>query len=435
MANINDDVEAEMNYESDGEEADFSAGPAAERVEGAVASFSDAGFRDFHLKPELIQAIKQCGFEHPSEVQQQCIPQAILGTDVICQAKSGMGKTAVFVLSVLQQLKPEDNGKVTCVVMCHTRELAYQIEKEFERFSQFFDPKPGCAVFFGGIPVSENIETLKNLPQIVVGTPGRMMDLVERGHLPLDNVKFLVVDECDKVLDKDVRSEERGRDPFSMRRKVQDIYMKCPRSKQVLMFTATLNEETKRTCKRFMNQPLEVFVDNDAKLKLRGLKQYYVRLTEEQKPQRLLDILDNMDFNQVVIFVSSVQRTRKLCEVLEQENFPVIAIHSRMPQEQRTSNYLEFKEFRKRVLVATDLFGRGMDIEHVNIVINFDMTSDTDSYLHRVARAGRFDTKGLAITFISKEDDVKILEDTQKRFDVAIQELPDSLDKSEYMEG
>eukprot|EP00056_Hartaetosiga_gracilis_P018663 m.11440 g.11440 ORF g.11440 m.11440 type:complete len:434 (-) comp6921_c0_seq1:564-1865(-) len=428
-------VEDNISYQSDDEDLEDDKVLEEETVEGTYAGLSSTGFRDFHLKPELLKAVKQCGFEHPSKVQQECIPQAILGTDVICQAKSGMGKTAVFVLSILHQLSPADNGKVTCVVICHTRELAYQIKKEVDRFSQFFDPSPGCEVFFGGVPFSQNADILRNnCPQIVVGTPGRLTHLMEERELNLGNVKFLVVDECDKVLDKDDRSVEKGGDGLDMRRKVQGIHMKCPKNKQVLMFTATLSAETKKVCKKFMNAPLEVCVDSDSKLKLRGLKQYHVRLTEDEKPRRLLAILDSLHFNQVVIFVSTQQRTRKLCEVLEQEQFPVTSIHGGMRQDERIKRYTEFKENKKRVLVSTDLFGRGMDIEHVNIVINFDMTRDTDSYLHRVARAGRFDTKGLAITFISSDEDASLLNETQKRFDVGIDALPDTIDKSEYME-
>eukprot|EP00043_Microstomoeca_roanoka_P008389 m.80792 g.80792 ORF g.80792 m.80792 type:complete len:439 (+) comp14222_c0_seq4:457-1773(+) len=433
MAEVVED-EVLTGYDEDVEQttvADLEADKPKD-VKGSYSGLHSAGFKDFSLKPELLRAIRDCGFEHPSEVQQECIPQALIGTDVICQAKSGMGKTAVFVISVLDQIKPVE-GEVSCIVLCHARELADQIHKEFMRFSAHMSPQIRCEVFFGGIKLSTDIEKLRNPPHIVVGTPGRLYHLMEEGHLKLGGVKFFIIDECDKVLKPDARAVEKGSDGLDMRRKVQSLHMKCPRNKQVMMFTATLDAETRALCRRFMHNPMEVCVDDDAKLKLRSLKQYYVKLTEEQKTRKLLDLLDSLEFNQVIIFLSSQARVRVLAKLLEQENFPVKAIHGGMRQESRIENYQEFKSFKARILVATDVFGRGMDIERVNIVINYDMPEDTDTYLHRVARAGRFGTKGLAVTFVSTPEEAEILNKTQGRFDVDIAEMPETLDKSEYM--
>lgn len=176
-----------------------STGPR-QNAKGYV-SIHSSGFKDFLLKPELLRAIMDCGFEHPSEVQHECIPQAILGMDVICQAKSGMGKTAVFVLATLQQLEPVD-GQVSVIVMCHTRELAFQISKEYERFCKYMTAVK-VSVFFGGTGIQKDVETLKkNCPHIVVGTPGRILALARAGNLNLKNVKHFVLDECDKMLEQ-----------------------------------------------------------------------------------------------------------------------------------------------------------------------------------------------------------------------------------------
>lgn len=177
---------------------------------------------------------------------------------------------------------------------------------------------------------------------------------------------------------------------------------------------------------------MEVYVDDDAKLTLHGLQQYYVKLKENEKNRKLFDLLDNLEFNQVVIFVKSVQRCVALNSLLSEQAFPSTAIHRQMAQEERLSRYQQFKDFEKRILVATDLFGRGIDIERVNIVFNYDMPESSDTYLHRVARAGRFGTKGLAITFVSDETDAKTLNGVQDRFDVTIPELPDKLDVGTY---
>jgi ATP-dependent RNA helicase UAP56/SUB2 len=395
----------------------------ADVKKGSYVGIHATTFKDLLLKPELMKAIVDCAFEHPSEVQQQCIPQAILGNDVLCQAKSGMGKTAVFVISTLQQLDVEDKKKndVLVLVLCHTRELAFQIKKEYDRFSKYL-PLVKTEVFFGGQLKDDNVAVLKkNPPHILVGTPGRILQLVKEGHLDLKQVKHFILDECDNVLEK-----------LDMRKDVQDIFRATPHSKQVMMFTATLSKEIRPVCKKFMHNPLEIFIDDEKKLTLHGLQQHYVKLQENEKNRKLTDLLDALEFNQVVIFVKSVPRARELNKLLVDCNFPSICIHSGMKQEERIARYNAFKNFEKRIMVATDIFGRGIDVERVNIVINYDMPANSDSYLHRVGRAGRFGTKGLAITFATN-DDAKMLEEVQNRFEVDITPLPDEIDVATYM--
>jgi len=406
------------------EEATAVAGEEKKKdVKGSYVSIHSSGFRDFLLKPELLRAIVDCGFEHPSQVQNECIPQAVLGMDVLCQAKSGMGKTAVFVLATCQQIEPVD-GNVSVIVMCHTRELAFQISKEYERFTKYMD-NIKVAVFFGGMPIEKDKKVLKDdTPHIVVGTPGRILGLVRAKALNLKNIKHFVLDECDKMLDA-----------LDMRRDVQDIFRQTPHEKQCMMFSATLSKEIRPVCKKFMQDPMEVFIDDEAKLTLHGLQQHYVKIKENEKNRKLFDLLDALEFNQVVIFVKSVQRCIALATLLKEQNFPAVDIHRAMNQEERLQRYQLFKNFQRRILVATNLFGRGMDIERVNIVFNYDMPEDSDTYLHRVARAGRFGTKGLAISFVADEDDAKISNQVQERFEVKITELPEEIDISTYIEG
>jgi len=280
-------------------------------------------------------------------------------------------------------------------------------------------------VFFGGLPIEKDAQVLKNnCPHIVVGTPGRILALVKQKKLSLKTVKQFILDECDRMLEA-----------LDMRRDVQEIFRNTPHEKQVMMFSATLSKDIRPVCKKFMQDPMEVYVDDEAKLTLHGLQQHYVKLKENEKNKKLFDLLDALEFNQVLIFVKSVQRCMALANLLTDQNFPAIAIHRGMTQEDRLARYQQFKDFQKRILVATNLFGRGMDIERVNIVFNYDMPEDTDTYLHRVARAGRFGTKGLAITFVSEEGDAKILNEVQNRFDVNITQLPDEIDLSTYIEG
>ncbi|KAE8131550.1 P-loop containing nucleoside triphosphate hydrolase protein [Aspergillus pseudotamarii] len=419
---------------------------------GSYVGIHSTGFRDFLLKGELLRAITDCGFEHPSEanygetgfanhpvlwieyksnipfrltiVQQVCIPTAILNVDVLCQAKSGLGKTAVFVLTTLHQLEPVP-GECSVLVMCHTRELAYQIKNEYARFSKYL-PDVKTAVFYGGTPIQKDVEVLSNkesYPNIVVGTPGRLNALVREKKLSLRNVKAFVLDECDKMLDQ-----------IDMRRDVQEIFRATPADKQVMMFSATLSQEIRPVCKKFMRNPLEVYVDDDTKLTLHGLQQYYIKLSEAEKNRKLNELLDSLEFNQVIIFVKSTLRANELDKLLRECNFPSIAVHSGVSQEERIKRYKEFKEFNKRICVATDVFGRGIDIERINLAINYDLPADADSYLHRVGRAGRFGTKGLSISFVSNEEDEKVLKDIEKRFEVALPEYPEGgVDSSTYM--
>merc|ERR1712037_229676 len=213
-------------------------------------------------------------------------------------------------------------------------------------------------------------------PHVIVGTPGRILQLVREKDLPTKSIKHFILDECDKMLEQ-----------LDMRKDVQEIFKGTPHEKQVMMFSATLSTDMRSVCKKFMQDPMEIYVD-DSKLTLHGLQE---------------------------------------C------NFPSVAIHASMKQEERIKMYQNFKDFKHRILVSTDIWGRGIDIERVNIVVNYDMPDSSDTYLHRVGRAGRFGTKGLAITFASTEDDGKILEDVQSRFEVSITQLPDTIEVSTYM--
>jgi len=429
-------------YDSDGgEELGYKEANGKKDKDSHASRFTTS-FQDFLLKPELLRAIQDCGFEHPSEVQQECLPQAILGTDVLCQAKSGMGKTAVFVLAVLQQLDTSNTDtNPKALILCHTRELAFQIAAEFIRFTKYMkDVK--VAVFYGGVPLAEHEKLLADHPQIVIGTPGRILELANlhqankkpnvKGKpktkspnvtLNLKHIGVFVLDECDKML---------GR--IDMRKDVQKIFMQTPVTKQVMMFSATIGTELRPVCKKFMYNPLDIFV-SDGEVTLHGLTQYYLKVKEAEKTKRLVDLLDALEFNQVIIFVSSPPRATELNKILNECNFPSESLHSRMKPQQRTEVYKKIKEFKTRVVVATNLAARGVDMEKTNVVINYDFPESSDTYLHRVGRAGRFGTKGLCISFVATdaEKDTTLLAEVQKRFEVEIPELPEEIDSSIYM--
>jgi ATP-dependent RNA helicase UAP56/SUB2 len=412
-----EDDEVLPDYESSSEHEDANGD---NKVVPSTNAVHESGFADFLLKNELLKAIADAGFEHPSAVQHECIPAAILGTDLLCQAKSGMGKTAVFVLSTLHLIEKDAKG-IVAVIITHTRELAYQILEEFNRFTKYL-PHIKAKVVYGGVPIVQDKKELQEPPQILIGTPGRLLHLAESSTINLSTVKFFILDECDQMLEE-----------LDMRSDVQKIFKFTPHIKQVMMFSATLSEDVRAVCKKFMHNPREIYINDKAKLTLDGLQQFYVNLTENQKNRKLVNLLDSLEFNQVVIFVSSVQRAQALNKLLESEKFPSICTHSGMKQDQRIDQYKNFKKFGSRILVTTNMYGRGVDFERVNVVFNYDMPDTEVTYLHRVGRAGRFGTKGIAISFVSSDADKEVMEKVRKQFVVKLPELPDELDCSTYM--
>ncbi|XP_046455490.1 ATP-dependent RNA helicase WM6-like isoform X6 [Daphnia pulex] len=362
--------------------------PSKEEVKGI--SIHSSRFQDIEFKPEILRAIVDCGFEHLSEVQRECLPQAVLGMDVLCRAKSS---------------------------------TAIQIYNAYECLSKHMTTIIKVGVFVGGVNIRKDEEALKtNCPHIVVGTPGRLTTLLRTKRLNLCTLKHFVLDECDKML----------QDTY-MLRDVQEIFSNTPREKQVMIFSATLNKEIRPVCQKFMQDPTEVDVDDiESKLTLRGVQQHYVKLKDDEKNGKLFELLGVLEFNQVVIFVRSIARCMALCESLGEQNLPAIAIHFSMTEAERLSRYQQFNDSKERILVATHWVGRGMAIERVNIVFNYDMPENSDRYLDRVAYAGRFGTQGLGITIVTDEKDVKVLNDVQERFDVSITPLSHEIDLSSH---
>ncbi len=218
-----------------------------------------------------------------------------------------------------------------------------------------------------------------------------------------------------------------------MRADVQRIFKKTPCNKQVMMFTATLPDDTKTVCKKFMRKPVEIIVKEENKEHLEKLQQFYVKLKEDEKNKKLFDVLDAVQFNQVIIFVNSIPRCEALSDILTKNCFPSIAIHADLPQEERIRKFDTFKEFKSRIMVATELYGRGVDFLKVNTVINYDMSIDAEAYVHRVGRAGRFGTKGITITFLASDEDQKVFDDLLKKYpNIRADVLPDVIDKSIY---
>ena len=282
------------------------------------------------------------------------------------------------------------------------------------------------AIYCGEPKIAQADKLRADSPHVVVGTPGRVKDLVKSDMLDLSKVQHFVVDECDELLG--------GK--LDTRKDVQEIFKATPRDKQVMFFSHYLSQQTRLVCKKFTQDPFEMYIEgyDGSSLTLHGLQQFYIKLDEKEKNRKLKDLLDALEFNKAVIFVKSAGRCKALDKLLQECNFPSICIHSQMKMPERLERFTAFKNFDKRIMVATDLFGRGIDIEKVNIVINYDMPTVADQYLHRVGRAGRFGTRGLAISFTTDDPvDAEVMGAVQSRFEVKVEELPDSIDTSTYM--
>jgi ATP-dependent RNA helicase UAP56/SUB2 len=412
-------------YDSDSDKEEEATTGKPQQTAGHISTTA-ASFRDFLLKPEILRAINDCAFEHPSKVQEEAIPDGLAGNDIVAQAKSGMGKTAVFVVVTLERITAEDG--LQCVVIVHTRELAYQVAKEFERFKAYLE---GITVhsIYGGVAMPAQQKQLKDdPPHVIVACPGRLKVLIQQKAVSLNNLKIFVIDEVDKVLEK-----------ADMRQDVQEIFYKTPKAKQTMCFSATLPPEIRGTVMKFVRNPKEIFIDMD-KLTLHGLSQFYIKLEENQKTRKLTDLMDILEFNQVVIFVRDKKRCHSLNKILQESKFPSIELHSDMQAEDRIATYNKFKKFEARIMVTTDLGARGLDIERVNIVFNYDFPIEADTYMHRVGRAGRFGNKGMAVSFVSttadpagKVNDEEVFEKVQSRFAVKIEPLPEEIDLTSYM--
>lgn len=364
-------------------------------------------FKDFLLRDELLQSIHDVQFEHPSIVQQLTIPKAIMGVDILCQAKSGTGKTAVFVLSTLQQFifVPKETS---ILVIAHSKELVKQIEAEYRRFCKHM-PDVTVRSFTGKTDLLSDIKALESaMPTVFVGTIGRTLDLVDRKIAVFRHLKHFVVDEADEILLR-----------LKTRYNLQRILYRTPLAKQTMLFSATMGVEVKEDCLKFLRNPHVVNVDEN-KLTLHGLEQFYKHIDEAQKCSYLVSLLDRINFTQVVIFVEDKDRADHLSNFLEIEKFPSMKIHSGIESKTRDENFNLFREGKARILVTTNLMARGIDVADVNVVVNFDMPDSADTYLHRVGRAGRFETKGMAVSFIESEKDKEVLKDIQARFEVDV---------------
>ncbi|MBT6724873.1 MAG: DEAD/DEAH box helicase [Planctomycetaceae bacterium] len=374
---------------------------------------SEVGFADMDLTDEMTKALERAGYELPSPVQAGVIPPALDGLDVMGQAQTGTGKTAAFAIPILEQLAPrEEISNVQALVLVPTRELAVQVRNEFEKLAYFMDIK--TAAIYGGHSIKKQIEELKRGVQVVVGTPGRVLDHIRRKTLDLRETWCVTLDEADRMLDIGFRPD--------IERILSSISRK---DRQTLLLSATVPPSIERLATRYMQEPTVLDFSKDA-VSGDSIEQYYFSVDKAKKNELLQRLIKRDEPEQAIVFCRTRRGTDKLAKRLK-ETFPNVGcIHGDMNQSVRDRVMKKFREERLKVLVATDVVGRGIDVSTISHIINFDTPEDCDDYVHRIGRTGRMGKEGVAYTFVS-EDDGELL----TRIEVRINQLLEQV----YMEG
>ena len=366
-------------------------------------------WEDINCDIQLIRGIYSYGFEKPSPIQQKAILPLINKKDIIAQAQSGTGKTGCFTIGSLA-LIDYNLDETQIIIMAPTRELAEQIKKVVDNISQFL-VNFSSELLIGGTSSEDNIRNLKNNPKIIIGCPGRINDMLLRKHLLTDNIKTIIIDEADEMFSSGFKEQ------------IYNIFQKLPNTVQVALFSATLPNEIHKLTNRFMRKPEEILVKNE-QLTLEGIQQYFVNLNDDNdKFETLKDIFSNISVSQCIIYCNSINRVNDLYDSMVNEKFPVCKIHSNMQKDERSESYKSFIRGDYRVLISSNITARGIDIQQVSTVVNFDVPNDIHTYLHRIGRSGRFGRKGLGINFITKRD-VKKLKEIEEFYCTTILELP-----------
>lgn len=369
----------------------------------AVTSFEQMG-----LKEELLRGMFAYGFRKPSAIQQRFIVPVMQGRDVLAQAASGTGKTSSFCVSLLQKI---DNKirETQALVLSPTRELALQTEQACLAIGNLMGVSAHACI--GGKSLAEDVRRLDAGVQIVSGTPGRVFDMIKRRHLRTENINILVLDEADEMLSKGFREQ------------IHDIYRHLSGQTQILLVSATLPADVLEMTTKFMTDPVKILVKRD-ELTVEEIRQFFIAVEKEEwKFDTLCDLYDQLTIAHAVIFCNTRKKVEWLAAKMTHQNFSVSFMHGDMPQAERDNVMRTFREGTSRVLITTDLWARGIDVQQVSLVINYDIPLSREQYLHRIGRSGRFGRKGLAINLVKKEE-LKVLKDIEQYYATQILEMP-----------
>lgn len=369
-------------------------------------------FEDLKLDDRLLRGVYELGFENPSIIQQQAISPIIDGKDIIAQAQSGTGKTATFSIALIQKII---KGGTKVIVLCPTRELAKQTSKVIEDLGHYTGIKIHLCI--GGTSVRDDVKILTRGVDVVIGTPGRIYDMLNRVEV-IRKSTLLIIDEADEMLS------------VGFKEQIHSIFKMLSENIQVALFSATLPPEIVEITKKFMRDPECIYIKR-GELTLEGIKQFYIFVEKEEwKFKTLCDLYESLSINKAIIFCNTCRKVEWLTKKLLENNFTVSHIHGDMEQDKRTDIINKFKNGTDRILITTDLLARGIDIQHVSLVINYDFPSNNENYIHRIGRSGRYGRKGVAINFVLTKD-INSLKSIENFYETQIDEMPG--DVSNYM--
>ncbi|KAG9241264.1 ATP-dependent RNA helicase DHH1 [Calycina marina] len=372
-------------------------------------------FEDFAIKRDLLMGIFEAGFEKPSPIQEEAIPVALTGKDILARAKNGTGKTAAFVIPALEKINPKIS-KIQCLILVPTRELAMQTSQVCKTLGKHLGIN--VMVTTGGTTLRDDIVRLSEPVHIVVGTPGRILDLAGKNVADLSECPMFVMDEADKLLSPEFTPV------------IEQLLQYHPKDRQVMLFSATFPITVKNFKDKNMDDPHEINLMDE--LTLRGITQYYAFVEEKQKVHCLNTLFSKLQINQSIIFCNSTNRVELLAKKITELGYSCFYSHARMLQTNRNRVFHDFRNGVCRNLVCSDLLTRGIDIQAVNVVINFDFPKNAETYLHRIGRSGRFGHLGLAINLINWDDRFNLY-NIERDLGTEIQPIPSSIDKSLYV--
>ncbi|MFB0568931.1 MAG: DEAD/DEAH box helicase [Nitrososphaeria archaeon] len=345
-------------------------------------------FADLSIRQEIMKAIKENGFHDPFPIQVETIPAMMAGRDVVGQAQTGTGKTAAYGVPVVQRLNT-DERRVQCIVLVPTRELAMQVARDINHLGKYLHVQ--VVPVYGGQPIERQITMLRRGAEVVAGTPGRTIDHLRRGTLKLDGVHTVILDEADKMLEMGFRED------------VEFILRHTPRSRQTALFSATMPEEVRELAAKYMKNPEEILVSRD-EIALEEIDQRYVMIDERNKFSFLCNLVEAQDIRRAIIFCRTRIRAARLAVSLRRRRFSAAALHGGMTQSMRDRVMRSFRNKETRLLVATDLAGRGLDIDDISHIINYDIPIYPLTYFHRIGRPARAGKTGISITFVAPQE-------------------------------
>jgi len=368
-------------------------------------------FEDLDINDTLLRGIYSYGFEKPSNIQYKSIPIINTGKDIIAQSQSGTGKTGAFVIGILNNIDISLK-KTQYIIITPTHELAKQILKVIESLSSYMEVT--MAKVIGKTNINESIIELKKDPQIIVATPGRLLDMINKRHVFTDSIKTLILDEADEILSSGFMDS------------IYNIIKSVPKTAQICLYSATMPKEILDLTNYFMDDPAMLLV-NKNELTLEGIKQFYIDLKQYNwKFDVLYDIYETINITQSIIYVNSKTVLNNLYDRLSRDEFPVSYIHGDMITKEREENLNNFKSGNTRILLSTDLLSRGIDIQQLSLVINFDLPKNKETYIHRIGRSGRYGRKGTAINFVTSED-ISHMKEIESFYNTQIMEMPQNL--------